>query len=97
MTHRFDDDGGDEYDDWNPGSHEHPSELYDDQLRTGYQWCSVCGSRTFHDWHSGITNQEFETYPPDASIPDDVFGCNRCFSGLTDEEWEEANNTDSCY
>ncbi|WP_148220313.1 hypothetical protein [Nostoc punctiforme] len=41
MTHRFDDDGGDNYngdDDWEPGSHNNPCQLYDDCLRV----CPFC-------------------------------------------------------
>ncbi|MEH1918206.1 hypothetical protein [Nostoc sp.] len=71
--------------------------MFNQKLKRGYYYCGACGVNTLHDWHSGITNQEFETYPANAPIPDDVFGCNRCLSGLTDEEWERANNTDNSY
>ncbi|MBN3924013.1 hypothetical protein [Nostoc sp. NMS4] len=41
MTHRFDDDGGDDYDgsdEWEPGGHNNPCQLYDDRPRI----CPYC-------------------------------------------------------
>jgi hypothetical protein len=69
--------------------------MSEEQLKRGYYWCGACGVKTLHDWHSGMTNQEFETYPENLPIPDDVFMCCRCASGLSDEEWEWANSDES--
>ncbi|MBW4645381.1 MAG: hypothetical protein KME23_20720 [Goleter apudmare HA4340-LM2] len=44
-----------------------------------------------------LINQEFETCPREALLADDVCVCVRCASGLRDEEWEEANNTEIIY
>ncbi|MHC5728957.1 MAG: hypothetical protein ACYTXY_33540 [Nostoc sp.] len=51
--------------------------MLNQKLKRGYYYCGVCGANTLHDWHSGLTNQEFETYPANAPIPEDAFGCNR--------------------
>ncbi|MBH8575751.1 hypothetical protein I8752_22645 [Nostocaceae cyanobacterium CENA369] len=66
--------------------------ITEQELKRGYYYCDVCGSQMLHDWHSGITNQEFETWPENAPIPDDVFMCCKCASGLEWDEWDAANS-----
>ena len=50
------------------------------KLKPGYYWCVACRAKTLHGWYSGLTNQEFETYPSNVPIPEDVFLCTRCQS-----------------
>jgi hypothetical protein len=62
-----------------------------ERLKPGYYDCPVCNQRTFHYWALPISMQEFETMQDNQPLPDEVFTCARCASGLSDDEWERLN------
>lgn len=62
------------------------------KLKPGYYDCPVCGKKTFHYWELPMSKQELETHPDKAPVPDEVFTCAKCASGLNDNEWERLNS-----
>ncbi len=62
-----------------------------EKLKPGYYDCPACGQKTFHYWVLPISNKEFETWPDNQPLPNEVFTCAKCESGLNEEEWERLN------
>lgn len=62
-----------------------------EKLKPGYYDCPMCNKKTLHYWALPLTMQDFETRQTSDPLPDEVFFCARCESGLNDDEWERLN------